>query len=55
MTGESIKCFEDLSGRGSFYWNGTNESNYMVANGIYFAVLSGSSKILSMQKLILLK
>jgi len=54
MTGELLKSFKNLSGRGSFYWNGINDTNTRAANGIYFAVLSGSN-ILIVQKLILLK
>ncbi len=55
ITGELIKSFENLRGRGSLHWNGTNQNNIQAGNGIYLAVLSGGGNILSMQKLLLLK
>ncbi|HVO74340.1 MAG TPA: glycoside hydrolase family 44 protein [Ignavibacteriaceae bacterium] len=55
ITGELIKSFENLAGKGSINWNGTNQNNIQAGNGIYFAVLSGSGKIFSTEKLILLK
>lgn len=55
ITGELIKSFENLRGRGSLIWNGTNQNNIQAGNGIYLAVLSGGGDILYMQKLLLLK
>ncbi|MGE5861441.1 MAG: hypothetical protein ACM34J_12845, partial [Ignavibacteria bacterium] len=52
ITGELIKSFENLRGRGSLIWNGTNQNNIQAGNGIYLAVLSGGGDILYMQKLL---
>lgn len=55
VTGELIRSFDNLNGSGSFYWNGKNDAENLVSNGIYFAVLAGEGNIYSIKKLVLLK
>lgn len=57
ILGSSIKLIEDEFLPAGYYeksWDGTNENNKPVESGVYIAVLSSNSQILS-RKLILLK
>lgn len=54
-TGELVKTYSNLSGAGSLTWDGSNEFGQKISSGIYFAILSNSSGIISTQKLVLTK
>ena len=54
-TGEIVKTYTELSGTGSINWNGLNQNGQKIASGIYFAILSNNSGIISTQKLVLMK
>ena len=55
VNGILVKTFDRLSHSGYVYWNGTNNSNFRVASGVYFVFLRNADRSFAMEKLLLLK
>ncbi|MBN2185002.1 MAG: family 43 glycosylhydrolase [Candidatus Krumholzibacteriota bacterium] len=58
MAGRSIDSFKvetDSSGRGHYYWNGTDSGGRQVAAGIYAGAVCSRSRILAVCKLVLIR